>query len=94
MTIPNKGTAIKVYSGEKDKKTNEPLIIQLVFDFRTLPVIGKVYDFPPVEIPRMMVKPYTVLLFKSNRLNVIPEQFNYQWLQSVIIKISSIKQWD
>ena len=39
-----------------------------------------------------MVKAPTVLLFESNSDNVIAEQLNYEWLQSVIINTSSIKR--
>ena len=83
----NKGTATKVYTSEKDKKTNGLSLIQLVYDVITLPAIGEVLEFPPVDIPRIMVKPPTVLLFESNSHNVIEEQFNYEWLQSAIINI-------
>ena len=78
LIILNKGTVTKLYAGEKDKKTNGSLLIQLVFDVRILSVIVKVPYLPPVDIPRIMFKPPTVLLFKSNGLNVIEEQFNYQ----------------
>ena len=76
LTMSNKVTATKVYAGEKYKKTNVLLLIQLAFDVRTLPVIGKVPDLPPVEIPRIMVKPLTVLLFESNSDNVITDFFS------------------
>ena len=59
-------------------RKNGPLLIQLEFDVRILPVIGKVPVLPPVEIPRMMVKPPTILLFESNSDNVIPEKFNHK----------------
>ena len=76
--MQNKVTATKVYADEKDKKINGPLLIQLAFDGRTLPVIGKVPEMTPVEIHRMLVKPPAVLLFESNSDNVIPYKFNYQ----------------
>ena len=50
LIMPNKDKATKVYAGEKDKKSNGPLLIQLTFDVRTLPIIGKVPELPPVKI--------------------------------------------
>ena len=66
--------------------------MQLVFEIRNLPVIRAVPQFPPVKIPRILVKPLIVISFESTTLNVVPEKFQYQWLQIVIITISSIRQ--
>ena len=58
---------------------------------RTLPVIETVHQLPHVKIHIMMINPPTVISFEFNTLNVLPEFFQYEWLQSVTITVLSIK---
>ena len=73
--LPSKGTPAKVMSGELGKKGG-PLLLKLAFDSRSVPVIGVVPILPPVEVPRMMVKPPNVIIFEEKSIVILPETYD------------------
>ena len=66
------------------------MLIQLVFESRTLPVIGVVPILPPIEVSTMMVKPPTVILFEEMSKAIVSEQYDIKWLDTSNKVISSI----
>ena len=89
IILPSKGTSVKVRAGEMDKKGG-PLLVQLAFETKTLPVIGIVPILPPIEVPTMMVKPPTVISFEELSKVILSEQFDIEWLGKCKKVISSI----
>ena len=63
----------KIQAGERDKKTNGPYLIQLAYDTKTLPIIGTFPVLKPVELPTMLTKPPTVILFETCNKTIIQE---------------------
>ena len=88
--LPNKGNMEKIDTGEVDKKTNEPYLIQLAYNTISLPIIGEVPTLAPAVIPTMLIKPPTVIRFESNTKTCTVEQINLQWLDQIPICISSL----
>ena len=65
LIFPNKGNMDKIQAGEKDKKINGPFLIQLAYDTKILLIIGTIPLLQPVELPTMMIKPPTVIMFET-----------------------------
>ena len=65
INIPNKGNMTKVCAWEINMKTNVPLLIQLYFDVKSLPVCAKNPQLPQPESGIISVHPPTILSFQT-----------------------------
>ena len=72
--------------------TNGPLLIQLAFNSRSLPIIGEIPTLAPIEISTMFYKPPTVILFESKSKNTIIESINLEWIDKMSQQISSLSE--
>lgn len=60
--------------------------MQLLFDARKLPVIGRFPMLPPVKVPIMMVKSPAVVTFEHSNVFIRPEKFHLTWLDHTSIE--------
>ena len=80
MIMPNKGTIAKVRAGDIDRKTNGPLLIQLCFDVKSLPVIAKDPVIPVAHVVVQDIEPPTILKFQSDLTSMNIDNVNAEWM--------------
>lgn len=79
LILPSKYTAVKVRAGELDKKIG-PFLLQLVFEAKYSPLIGTVPILLQIELPKMYIKPTTVISFEQSTQSVLPEEVDLNQL--------------
>ena len=63
----------------------------MAYDTKTLPIISTIPLLQPVELPTMMIKPPTVIMFETCNKTIIQEGIDLKWLDDVSVTIKSIK---
>jgi len=70
--MSSKGKPADVNSGIIDEKTKGTLLIKLLFNARTMPVVGNVPFLVPIPLPRLLIQPPNVIMFQSSTLADVP----------------------
>ena len=60
-------------------------------DSKTLPIIGTIPVLETVDLPNMLIKPPTVILFETCTQSIVQEEIDLNWLNDASITITSIK---
>ena len=61
----NKGKAADVNSGIFEKKMKGPLLIEVTFNARTMPIVGNVPPLVPIPLARLLIKPPNFIKFQK-----------------------------
>ena len=91
IAIPKKGSVEDTVAGVIDKKTNWPLPFSLAFNFRRMPVIGKVISLPPMVTPTLFIKPPTIFKYKTICQTALKETFDVLWVLQAHDKVASLR---
>ena len=83
FACPAKGTVVKVRSGEVDKKTKGPLLIQCCHDVKSLPVIASDPVQSEVESTEIVITPPHVIDFLSENNALNFEVITNDWMKQV-----------
>jgi len=90
--LPNKGYPNDVRAGNVDKKTKGPLLIELAYNCRALPIIGTVPVLPEIEIAPLLILPPKVIQFKQDISKVDDLKITLELINMISIVIISIKK--
>ena len=63
----------------------------MAYDTRTISIIGTIPVMQTVELPTMLIKPPTVIMFEICNNTIIQDGIDITWLDDVSITITSIK---
>ena len=90
MKLPSRGSADKVLSGERDRTTDGPFLIELVQMHGDKPFQASIPDLPPIEIPEPLVVPPVVRQVQAS-MNVSDFTANREFVEAALDCVTSIK---